>query len=62
MLKQIWDMAKYISFVFHHKSAQVVAKTNDSEKEEEIEDKCTDSQETDDDYKSNDSEKSQDNE
>ena len=32
-LKKIWDMSKYISFVFHHKSANAVAKIEPIEEE-----------------------------
>lgn len=35
VLKQIWDVARYISFVFHHKSAQVEAKKASQEETEE---------------------------
>lgn len=37
VLKEIWDIARYISFVFHHKSAQVaVADVKRDEKDEDV--------------------------
>lgn len=40
-MKQIWDMSKYISFVFHQKSATVAVKEikNEEEMEEDKENK-----------------------
>ncbi|CAG9126357.1 unnamed protein product [Plutella xylostella] len=35
VLKQCWDLAKTISFVFHHRSAKVEAKETDKEEEKE---------------------------
>lgn len=37
MLKQIWDMSMYISFVFHQKSANQVVKPVNEREEEDVE-------------------------
>ncbi|GLV36985.1 okra [Carabus blaptoides fortunei] len=43
VLKQIWDMAQYISFVFHHKSAQVAVQPTKTEEQEEQSEESTNS-------------------
>lgn len=40
MLKQCWDLAKSISFVFHHRSAKVVAEKKEDGESEDKENKC----------------------
>lgn len=43
MLKQIWDISMYISFVFHQKSATQEVKAIKEVEEEEKEEDCNNS-------------------